>query len=325
MGISTAHQSDHRAHGARARLATVAFGLSVAVVAASFDAVTARASTTPPDGADTPRSVHYAGLTWTVESVDVDSSTQSDDPIIRLGLNVTSSLESLVVSVPASILGVMLADGTLVRASVFDDTDSPGTIVVEPGASIDAVAVVEPDSGTGPVSADALSFVIDEGDVTPAVLPLSGPEVPNPYPIVAEVGGTTGPIPGSCPTASTVEIAVRRASVSLDLEARRAPIDTEFLTIDLAISAIDGFYDSACVSGPFFRLMVDGTVIEPVGGVAISESIVLGTTLETSVSFSVPIGTRTFELGVGADGEAVAALPIVLATDDATATSEKPS
>jgi hypothetical protein len=145
------------------------------------------------------------------------------------------------------------------------------------------------------------------------VLPLSGPEVSSPYPIVEDLTGTSGPIPGSCPTESTVEIAVRRASVSLDLEARRAPVDTEFLTIDIGVSAIDGFFDQSCVSGPFFRLTVDGTVVEPVSGTSITASIPVGTTLDSSVSFCVPTGTRTFELGIGPDGETVASLPIVLA------------
>jgi hypothetical protein len=303
-------------------MAVVALGLSVTVGAVGLGAVPVGASTAPPSGDETPRTVNYAGLTWTVESVDIASSPGSDEPVLRLGLNVTSSLESTVVHVPAAILGVTLADGSLARASSFADTESPASIVVGPGASIDAVAIVEP--GPGPVEESELSFVIDETDRTPAVLPLSGPTVASPYPIVEELTGTTDPMPGSCPTESTVEVALRRASVAVDLESRRAPLGTEFLTIDIGISAIDGFYDQACVSGPFFRLTVDGAVVEPVTGTTLNESIAVGATLESSVSFSVPTGARTFELGIGAAGETIASLPIVFA-DPVDATTTQPS
>jgi len=279
-------------------------------------AVAAFGSTPPasPDTAELPRSLTYAGTQWTIESAAFDPGAGDAPPTVRLDFSVVSQLETYGISVPMELLAVELPDGALVRATNLDGMSSEYHVDLDPGATASGSAVFEV-ADTDDVDLSRVSFVIDEPDHTPATLPLAGPVPPQTFPMPVDASGTTGPIAGTCSSDERVELTVNGATETLDLGPQRAADGTAFLTLDLRIAAVAGPLGFACVDGAFLRLAAGNAVLEPISGTDVSESLDVGTTIDTTVAFAVSLDVTTFELRIGANGTTTATITISLPND----------
>lgn len=298
--------------------------LTVCVAVTGCWTAGALASTTPPS-VDLPRSIEYAGTEWTIDSAAFHPSAADTPPTVRLGFSVVNQLDSYSISVPTELLALTLPDGVLVRAAELDGTPSPYHVDLDPGSSATGTAVFE--LGTDRVEPDlaASSFVIDEPGRTPATLPLAGPRPPDRFPIVAAATGASGPVAGTCGPDERVDLAVTGATEALDLGPNRAAVDSAYVSIDLRITALVGPLGWACIDGAFLRLAAGDAVVEPVSGTEVSESVDVGTTVDVTVAFAVPLTITEFELRVGADGATDATIPISFTASAAQAELPDPS
>ena len=292
----------------------------VCAIVASLGVTSAATATTPPSpppvagGLALPRSVTYAGTEWTIESAAFAPGDVEAAPSIRLDFRVVNRLDDYRITVPAELLAIATPDGSLVRATTLESTSSEYRVELDPGGAAAGTAVFDLVPGADVVDLAAASFVIDEPGRTPAVLPLAGPLPANPYPIIATTAGTSGPIPGTC-FEGTVEITATGGTASLDLGAQRADTGRRFLSIDLHIAAVASDVGIACVDGAFLRLVAGTDTLQPLDGTDVSETLDVGSSLDTTVTFAVPVDATTLELGIGADGATIATIPITLPTE----------
>lgn len=278
------------------------------------------APTDSPVAVAVPRSVAYAGTEWTIDGAAWAPGDDVVAPSIRLGFRVVNRLEQYGLTVPVELLAIETPDGGLVRGTRLEGTPSEYRVELGSGTTAAGTAVFELAPGTGVIDVARVSFVIDEAGRTPAVLPLAGPVPPDPYPLSVAVTGTSGPILGSC-SDGTVEIIPTGAVVDLDLGPQRADEGRRFLTVDLRLVAVAGGLGIACVGGPFFRLVAGDETLQPVDGTSVSETLDVGATFDTSVTFSIPSDVATVALGIGADGATAVTIPITIEIEVAGAPS----
>lgn len=75
------------------------------------------------------------------------------------------------------------------------------------------------------------------------------------------------------------------------------------------------------MGGPFLRLVAGDETLQPVDGTSVSETLDVGATFETSVTFSISSDVATVALGIGADGATAAMIPITIDIADAPSSS----
>jgi hypothetical protein len=273
---------------------------------ATADVLPGDGSPGPAAGLQLPRSVDYAGLTWTITAATYLPAAEGEEPTVQLDLAVNSSLDGIRVTYPASILALAAPDGSLTRAEHFlagpDDTER--RLEVGPGESVETTLVFEV---AGEIDLSAVSFTIDAEDQEPAVLPLSG-EVPgSPYPREGTASGQSGPLRDASVLAGLVIVEALTATAALDHAELRAPRGMMFVIVGVRFTAAEG-QRRALVDDRFFRLRVGDDVVQPAQN--IFEEANPGAWIELELAFPVPVDATDMTLAAGYQGADDATFPV---------------
>lgn len=284
----------------------VMMGCLVALVACNGDrddsatAEVVTATDTSDIGPQLPRSVGYAGLSWTITAATIDPNR----PEVRLDITVASSLGQNV-TYPVSLLALSRPGKALVRAEHFlIGSGEHNLLQIGSGEKVSGTAVFEPPDT---VDLSAVSFTIDAEDATPALLPLAGPVPPDLYPLVGTTSGQSDRIPDWEGDEAQVVVEAQTVKAALDYGAHRAPRGSIFVIIDVRIFGAEGT-PGARVNDEFFRLQADGINVGPTENFNIEAAA--GTSKDIEMAFSVPLGATTMTLVAGQDGTRAADFPV---------------
>jgi actin-like ATPase involved in cell morphogenesis len=249
-------------------------------------------------GLDLPRTVRYADLDVTVESLEVVPGDALTEPALVLVGSLTSPLEHGTVYLAFSTVELVIGDVELVGLA----SDGPG--YAEPGRTVDAVyefALGDLDPDDLDLAAAVLR-VSDAGDV-PAELPLGGEPAPE--------SPTAEPVPPAELAAPADQMLFRFTSGTVTLDEgtdlpgsydaadRRAAEGSGFVRLFGTVTArcVDGCPGGVLATSGVVQLVVDGSPMAPLE-LTFNEVLVDGQTIDVELVWEVELGAAGYALRV---------------------------
>jgi hypothetical protein len=254
-----------------------------------------------------PRSLRYAGTTWTVRSLErasAASTASAPAPQLRLDVEILNTNTDVSLTFPTDLVALVAPDGTATRAQEFVTAGKSATSLQVPlEAKVQTVVVVN-DPAVDPAS---LSFRIAESDKEPAVVALGGPEPKAEYPhdLVVSGGEQEAKI-----DYGLVKATVLGAHLDVDQGSKRATKGTVFVTVKLRITGISDVHPRPRI-GEQLKLAVDGVVR---GGRYQVANAAPGQSTDVTDLFEVPAATRSLQLVLGYAGEKQATFDLAKAS-----------